>query len=328
MDRGRKVVLGTAIAIGAAIIAGVIASRTSTKQSASLTGAVLQQAGDPRREIPIAGAEITALSNSASAATRSDVSGFFRLILPPEVKIGQAVTLTFRHSGYQPLHLTEPATDRIYIARLVPVHTESSAEAHGVEVVISNLQVRYSVKNTATVNVGSIAKTFEVSNVDGLPCNGHAPCSPDGRWKAAIGSMSYDAGEGNQFRNVRVSCIAGPCPFTHIEPTDFSNQDRIMKVSSSDWSDTTTFLVEAEVSRTLVSDAVRYSIPVIFGNGMNFTLPQTAEGPSIEAELNGSDIVFPLGPDNLLSWAVCTLKPNANGSKLYGCEVKPGYRFQ
>ncbi len=328
MTRGRKVVLGAAIVIFAAILAGVIVSRTSRKESISLTGAVLQQASDPRMQTPIADTEITASSGLASAATHSDVSGFFQLTLPPDVKPGQAVSLSFRHSGYQPLAVTMRATDRLYIARLVPIHTESSAEAHGAEITIGNLRVRYSVKDMATVNVGSIARTFEVSNTGGVPCDGHAPCSPDGKWKAAIGSDSYDAGEDNQFRNVRVSCIAGPCPFTNISPTDLSNQGRIVKVSALDWSDTATFLVEAEVSRTLASDTVRYSIPVIFGNGMDFTLPGTAEGPSIEADLNGSDIVFPLGPEIFLSWAGCTLKAGANGSKLYRCELKPGYRFQ
>jgi hypothetical protein len=73
---------------------------------------------------------------------------------------------------------------------------------------------------------------------------------------------------------------------------------------------------------------VRQAYPVIFGSEMSFTLPGTAGGPSIEAELNGSYIVFPLGPDLILSWATCSLKQNPDGSKLYSCELKPGYRFQ
>ena len=51
-------------------------------------------------------------------------------------------------------------------------------------------------------------------------------------------------------------------------------------------------------------------------------------GPSIEAELDGSYIVFPLGPALKLSWASCTEKQNPDASKLYSCELKPGYRFQ
>jgi hypothetical protein len=101
-----------------------------------------------------------------------------------------------------------------------------------------------------------------------------------------------------------------------------------MIVSALDWSDTATFLVEAEVTRTQIDDVVRYSIPVVFGTGMNFALPGAAEGPSVEADMNGTDIIFPLGPNLYLSWAVCTLKTDASGSKLYRCELKPGFAFQ
>ena len=69
------------------------------------------------------------------------------------------------------------------------------------------------------------------------------------KWKAAVGSISLDAGEGNEFRNARVSCIAGPCPFTKIESHNFSHDGRTLNVSALDWSDTATFLLEAEVDR-------------------------------------------------------------------------------
>ena len=58
-----------------------------------------------------------------------------------------------------------------------------------------------------------------------------------------------------------------------------------------------------------------------------FTLPAAAEGLSLEAELNGDAIVFPLGPTLFLSWANCQSFVNKDQSKLYRCELKPGYRF-
>jgi hypothetical protein len=61
---------------------------------------------------------------------------------------------------------------------------------------------------------------------------------------------------------------------------------------------------------------------------MNFTLPAAAEGPSIEAEMNGQPIVYPLGPALILSWATCTMKVNPDRTKAYRCELKPGYRFE
>jgi hypothetical protein len=107
-----------------------------------------------------------------------------------------------------------------------------------------------------------------------------------------------------------------------------SDADRILQISAITWSDTATFLVEADVVHRLISDLVRRSYPVIFGPALSFTLPASAEGPSIEAEVNGNPVVFPLGPDLYLSWATCSAKTDTDQSKLYSCELKPGYRFQ
>ncbi len=263
-----------------------------------------------------------------AAEAKSDSSGFFRLTLRPTGELDQPITLVFRHSGYQPLEVTEPVTTQIYVARMTPISSAARVQTGAPNVVIGNVRLRYSTKATVTVSVGSDARTFEITNTGGIPCNGHFPCSPDGKWKAAVGSISLDAGEGNEYVNVRASCIAGPCPFTKIESDQTTERGRILKVTALDWSATATFLVEAEVTKVTPTDLIRQLHPVIFGNGMNFTLPASAEGPSVEAELNGSDIVFPLGPDVKLSWATCTVKVDADRSKLYRCELKPAYRFQ
>ena len=128
---------------------------------------------------------------------------------------------------------------------------------------------------------------------------------------------------GNEFRNVRASCIAGPCPFTHI---GFVKDGRNITVSALDWSDTATFLVEAEVFQIAISSNVRESYPVIFGRTLNFTVPPTQEGVSIEAEIDGTSMVFPLGPELNLSWATCTSRsePSARGTMAYRCELMPG----
>jgi hypothetical protein len=142
-----------------------------------------------------------------------------------------------------------------------------------------------------------------------------------------MGSVSLDAGLGNEFRNARASCIAGPCPFTKIDSSAFSDGSRIIKASALDWSDTATFLVEAEVFHPMVSGNVRESYPAIFGQALNFTLPAAAEGVSIEAEINGDAIVFPLGPDLFLSWAECDTRINKDQTRVYRCELKPRHRF-
>src|SRR5438105_4937911 len=292
MDAARRTsAIGAAAVIFCAIVAGVIINfRKPVTPNTTIVGAVLRQSNDPRGQTPIGDAEVTATNGVVTATAKSDISGFFRVTLSPGVRANETFTLKFQHPNYRPLEITEPGTEQIYIARLVSISSEPTPESPRPEVTIGNLRVRYSTKTTATLNVGSIARTFEVPNKGGVPCNGRAPCSPDGKWKAVIGSASYDAGEGNEFRNVRISCIAGPCPFTSINPNSFSNSGRTVTVSVLNWSDTTAFLVEAEVTRTRISDTIRYSIPFQIGNEMNFALPGTAEGLTIEADLNGSEI--------------------------------------
>jgi len=98
-------------------------------------------------------------------------------------------------------------------------------------------------------------------------------------------------------------------------------------VTARDWSETATFLLEADVVRNMVSDVIHISYPVIFGQALNFTLPPSAQGVSIDADLNRETITFPIGPDIFLSWADCDVRSNQDQTKVYRCQLKPGYRF-
>jgi hypothetical protein len=220
------------------------------------------------------------------------------------------------------------AGEQLYVIRMIPIHGEVEAELNEAEVSVSDVMVRYSTETTSTENIGTGVKTFQVANTGNVPCNEQYPCSPDGKWKAAIDSASLDAGDGNVFQDARVSCIAGPCPFTKIESDEFSKPTRNIKVSVRNWSDTTTFLLQAEVFHSQFVDTVRKSYPVIFGRSMNFTLPADARGPAIEAELNKTQIVFVLAPSPGLSWADCQVRVESNQAKDYRCELKPGYQFR
>ena len=294
----------------------------------SLRGAVIQQDTDPRKELPIANVEVSAANGMAQRDSKSDSSGYFQLMLRRGVKPGQTIVLTFRHPGFTPREMNVAANDRIYVARMEAIPRQVRLMEGQTEVTVGNVRVRYSIKAMAQMNVGSVVKTFEVSNMGGVPCYDRKPCSPDGRWKAARGSISLDAGHSNEFRSARVSCFAGPCPFTKITPLVPSEHAQTIEISALDWSDTATFLVEAEVVHPVVNNLVRYSYPVIFGEALNFTLPGESEGVSIEAELNKTPIVFPLGPDFFLSWADCNARVNPDHTKVYRCELKAGYRFQ
>jgi hypothetical protein len=297
------------------------------RREKSLVGAVLIADVDARKQLPLPNVEITAEAGAMTAHATSDSSGSFRLSWRTGMWGGEQPTLRFQHPGYQPLEVRQLSRDQLYIARMTPSVTATDAASSGPEVSVSHIRVRYAVKATTTINIGSTAKTFEVVNTGNVACEGQFPCSPDGKWKAAIRSTSLDAGEGQEFQNARVSCIAGPCPFTKIESDGFSGGGRIISVSVRNWSDTTTFLEEAEVVHTMLSDVIRRAYPSIFGRAMTFTLPPAGQGPAIEAEINGVAIVFPLGPDLNLSWASCTLQVSSGRTKLYSCELKPGYRF-
>jgi hypothetical protein len=334
-----KKVIWSIIAVAAVLVISLFlrAHRLSSirmRQSMPIEGTVIQRDVDPKNEVPIADVAITASDGVTSATTRSDASGYFKLVLQKGVLSGAPVTVSFRHPSYQPLDLNVQTGRletpvQLYVAAMVPIPPRTVVRSSRPEAVVSNVRVRYTLNSRTETNVGSAVKTFQVMNTGNVPCNHRAPCSPDGKWKASSASASLDAGADNTFSNVRASCIAGPCPFTQIDSAGFIHGGRNISISALAWSDTATFLMEAEVYHTEISSNVRRLYPVIFGRTLNFTLPPTQEGVSLEAEIDGSPMVFPLGPALDLSWAICTVRTDTEKEKtaVYGCELKPGYRF-
>jgi hypothetical protein len=321
------------VAIAAIIVLAIRMHRWSAGTT-RIKGAVILRNDDSRSELPISDVVVTASDGATSATTQSDASGYFNLPFRGGIWPGQTVTLSFRHPDYEPLDIKMQSSFRLaakqlYVARMAPKPEQVINDLNKPLIVISNIRVRYTVNSSTEVNVGSAVKTFQVVNKGNIRCDRFSPCSPDGRWKASTGSASLDAGVDNKFINVRASCIAGPCPFTRIDSSGFVHGGRYINVSALNYSDTATFLLEAEVIHTAISSNVRKSYPVIFGRVLNFTLPATEEGASLEAEVNGIPMVFPLAPELYMSWATCTARTNSEEEKatVYRCELKPGYRF-
>jgi hypothetical protein len=328
MTRLQKVEILTASVMTLLITAAAIALvRWEARRPVSLQGSVTVKDADPHKELPIGDVQIFT-SDAPPVTAKSDSSGFFRLTLARGVRRGRPITLHFRHNDYQPLDLDEFVGDKLYIVHLAPLAARPGRSNEQQQTKVGNVRVRFSIKNQTEVNIGSAAQTFEIQNKGNVPCKGQHPCSPDGKWKAALGSLSLDAGIGNDFRDARASCIAGPCPFTSIEADRFSQGGRTIMVTARDWSDTATFLLEAEVFHPMASELVHESYPVIFGESLNFTLPSSAEAINIEADINSQTIIFPLGPELLLSWATCNVRVNPDRTRVYRCDLKPGYRFQ
>lgn len=328
------------IAIWIAIAAGVVAVliglgvRHWRPRWSIIQGAVIRRDTDPRKQSPIAGVSVTASAGSLQLSTESDASGYFKIAFPGTVLPGQTVVLSFQQDGFKTLELQDTIRFRsslrqLLIVTMEPVAARSSADSEQPRSVVANIRVRYTVNAQNEENIGSAVQTFQVVNRGNVPCRHETPCSPDGYWKAARGAIQLDAGAGNEFRDPRASCIAGPCPFTQIDASGFASGGRTIVASALVWSDTATFLVEAEVFHTAVISRVRESYPVVFGRSLSFTLPGSAEGVSLEAELDGVDMVFPLGPDLYLSWADCAVRTGSDRGKstVYQCELKPDYRF-
>jgi hypothetical protein len=291
----------------------------------SLRGAVLMEDSDPRKQQPVEG--VTVSAGDLATEARSDSAGFFLLKLRKPIRKGHPLVLSFRAAQYRPLDLKDIVANKLYVVRLVPL-SSNPAPKDQPDVKVTNVRIRYTIRGLTELNIGSAVQTFQIENMGNVPCKNQHPCSPDGKWKAALGSATLDAGTGNQFRDTRASCIAGPCPFTKIESDHLSQGGQAFIVSARNWSDTATFLLEAEVFRPMVSQSEHWSYPVIFGGGLSFTLPSAAESVSIEADLDGQTIIFPMGPSLFLSWASCGAGVNPDKGRVYRCNPNPGYRFQ
>jgi hypothetical protein len=334
MHRWRKAILWTLGGVlwgFLTIYYGLALFRYYERRPIVLKGAVIKQDDDPLKQSPIMDVEVSEANGLASSSTKSTFAGYFAIPLLRGVGPQQSVTLRFLHSDYVPVDLTELVTDKLTIVHLEPIRRETpetSAPLDHPPITVANVRIRYSTEATSQENIGTGVETFQIHNVGNIPCQNSAPCSPDSKWKATLDTESMDAGEGSVFQNARVSCIAGPCPFTRIDTDDYSQGGRVIKVTVRNWSDTTTFLFQAEVFRPQISDIVRMTYPVILGTSLNFTLPPAAEGPSVEAELNGENVVFPLGPIPILSWADCNMSVAKNQARFYRCELDAGYRFR
>jgi hypothetical protein len=293
-----------------------------------IEGAVIASANEPELQRPISSAKVLVSAAGTAGESVSEVSGLFRVKLEPPAVAGDPIQLTVTHPDYLPFVTSAPAGQQIHVIRLTQAPAVPQAGVReGKEQSLSNMRIRYTTSSTATTIAGTAVRTFTVRNQANVPCDRQPPCSSDERWKAKVDSLTLDAGEQKQFRNVRVSCIAGPCPFSALESDRFSRGGRVITVSVKNWSDPVTYLVEAEVVQTTQSETVRHTYPAIFARSMNFTLPPDASGLTIEGDLNGSPIVFPLGPQLRLSWATCRSVTAREGSKQIRCELKPGYRF-
>jgi hypothetical protein len=323
---GRKKILIILGVVGGITTAAILLTRVPTIR---IDGAVMAESADAGQQTPIDGVRVRAFADGVELAqTMSDFLGSFRLEFPRPVVPGQTITLHLDHRDYRPLDLDATVEGRLYLARLASTRPHVDApHTSGPDVVLSDLVVRYSVATQVDTSVGSGAKEFQVANTGNIPCDRQGACSPDGKWKATVVTVSMDAGPDNQFRHARLSCIAGPCPFTHVDRDDYTRGGQRISATVRNWSDIATFVLESEVFRSQLTDLTENLHPILLGRSLNFTLPAAAQGTSIQADVDGMEVVYPLGPKALLSWATCEVRIGTDRNRTFRCALKPGYAF-
>jgi hypothetical protein len=296
-------------------------------ETVQITGAVVRQNRHPDQQSPIANVAILATGGWLDQEGESNGDGFFQLKVHPGFLRSQPIHLSFTHEGYKPAEIASADDKHIYVVRMEPLIADLEPSITEKPKLVANVRVRYTLRSETTMNVGNLAKRFDVVNIANIPCGKNRPCSPDGKWKANVGGLSLDADQGNQFQDVRVTCIAGPCAFTAITSSNSTFPSKTIHVSALNWSDTAAFLVEGEITRTVITESTRRFLPAIVGRTLTYALPPGAEGLALEATLNGEAIVFPLGPRAMLSWATCNVEVAPNRTSTYRCELKPDYMF-
>ena len=94
--------------------------RWGIQKPITLRGAVLVDDTDPKKQLPIAGVEISAGDLAISEAV-SDSSGMFVLHLRKPIRHGHAIVIHFRDPRYHPMDVDDYVIDKLYIVRLTPI---------------------------------------------------------------------------------------------------------------------------------------------------------------------------------------------------------------
>ena len=225
----------------------------------SLEGAVIHSAKDTHKQEPVADATITVSHGLVSTTTRSDASGYFRITFPQVIWPGEILSITITHPNYHPLsfewHIVfRSSLRRLMISELKPMATPPAPVSGKPPTVISDIRIRYTVAAPSEINIGSAVRTFQVVNQGNVPCNHQGPCSPNGAWKAATTPSPWMPAWATNIAMFAPRASPGPCPFTRIRTRA---QGRTIVATAEDWSDTATFLLEAEVFHTSIDSSVR-----------------------------------------------------------------------
>jgi len=120
----------------------------SVRQTISIEGAIIHSDADAKKQLPIANVEVTATDGVNSASTRSETSGYFKVVLHKRLLSANPVVVSFRHADYQPLDLDVPTgrlktPGALYVAAMVPIPEKTLAGSARPVAAVTNIRVRY-----------------------------------------------------------------------------------------------------------------------------------------------------------------------------------------
>src|SRR6266700_5501855 len=149
MSIARKASLWIALALAVTLASVGIYFRRQHLKPLTIRGAVIVQDADTRKQLPIAGVEVS-VKDSITQVVKSDSAGFFSLQLRQGLRRGRPITLIFRHPDYHPLDLAEYTGDKLYIVHLVPLSKHTDNVTNRPSITVGNVRVRYSTKAMRT----------------------------------------------------------------------------------------------------------------------------------------------------------------------------------
>ena len=94
-----------------------------------------------------------------------------------------------------------------------------------------------------------VSTSSPTPNRDSMPCDQREPCSPDGKWFAALTELTVRAGEGEELRNARISCDGNSCGWRKDLYPEYSDDKRVVVGKVLTWSKPVVLRLEAEAWR-------------------------------------------------------------------------------
>ena len=183
--------------LGMGSVTGLLLSLLRTAGPTMIKGAVLVRSDSVDKQAPIPHVRVSIAGGLARRDAWSSPTGLFELTLSNHLRVGQPITLQFRHPQYMPLDVTTFVSGSLLVVHMAPIGEFRGEEVSLALTMASNVKIRYTIKTTTLLNVGSTLKTFHVVNTGNVPCNDRYPCSPDGKWQAAVGSATLEALSGD-----------------------------------------------------------------------------------------------------------------------------------